>query len=341
MNVAEIKNSATLSDVIGKYIELKPKGPEHWGCCPFHGERTGSFQVQNERRSWHCYGCGEHGDVIDFVMKIENCTIGQAADIITGSSEYTKRDGAALPPIVDPYAVLEPVTDTIADQDMPRPGEWFRAWNPKPTEKFPEGRFVNYRAQMVHPFRLVDYMLIGMTVRIVMPDRKIVPMMRRIWKDGRKEWAHFPFKNPRSLYLLETINPENKNPILVVEGEKCADYVRRHIGCTVITWAGGTNAAKFTDWSPLRGRNILLWPDNDPEGMGAMLGKMHEGKFQKGVCHFARESGALDVKYLEPDAAKEKGYDVADMITKDRMSRAAILEWMALHLTVIPENSGS
>jgi len=50
-------------------IELRQRGRDFWALCPFHEDRTPSFKVSPERKSFHCFGCGEHGDGIDFVMK--------------------------------------------------------------------------------------------------------------------------------------------------------------------------------------------------------------------------------------------------------------------------------
>ncbi len=59
-------------DVAGRYMKLKRTGSGYMGLCPFHGEKTPSFHVSDTRQFYHCFGCGESGDVISFVMKIEN-----------------------------------------------------------------------------------------------------------------------------------------------------------------------------------------------------------------------------------------------------------------------------
>jgi len=49
-------------------IELKRRGRDFWACCPFHADKSPSFKVSPERQSFHCFGCGAHGDVFDFTM---------------------------------------------------------------------------------------------------------------------------------------------------------------------------------------------------------------------------------------------------------------------------------
>src|SRR4051812_47821254 len=56
--------------------------------------------------------------------------------------------------------------------------------------------------------------------------------------------------------------------VIVVEGEKCRDALASATGRTVVSWAGGTQGVKHTDWSPLGGRNVVIWPDADGPGLG-------------------------------------------------------------------------
>lgn len=70
--VDEIKSRCDIVDVIGRYVTLKRAGSIYKGLCPFHNEKTPSFAVYESKQFFNCYGCGAAGDVISFVMKIEN-----------------------------------------------------------------------------------------------------------------------------------------------------------------------------------------------------------------------------------------------------------------------------
>lgn len=68
----ELRARLSVVDVVGRVVPLNKKGQNYWGCCPFHNEKTPSFSVNEEKGFYHCFGCGEHGDIISFTMKHNN-----------------------------------------------------------------------------------------------------------------------------------------------------------------------------------------------------------------------------------------------------------------------------
>lgn len=68
----ELRARLSVVDVVGRVVPLARKGQNYWGCCPFHNEKTPSFSVNEEKGFYHCFGCGEHGDIISFTMKHGN-----------------------------------------------------------------------------------------------------------------------------------------------------------------------------------------------------------------------------------------------------------------------------
>lgn len=64
-----LKEEILLSSEISKYIKLKKSGNLFWGLCPFHHEKTPSFAVNDQKAFFHCFGCGQHGDIFSFTMK--------------------------------------------------------------------------------------------------------------------------------------------------------------------------------------------------------------------------------------------------------------------------------
>ena len=70
--IEEIKIRNDIAEVISDYIQLRPSGSNYKGLCPFHNEKTPSFHVSSSKQIYKCFGCGEGGDVISFIMKVEN-----------------------------------------------------------------------------------------------------------------------------------------------------------------------------------------------------------------------------------------------------------------------------
>ena len=74
----EVRTRATLAEVVGRRVRLVKKGHEFQGLCPFHNEKTPSFTVNEDKGFYHCFGCGEHGSIFDFIMKTENMAFPEA-----------------------------------------------------------------------------------------------------------------------------------------------------------------------------------------------------------------------------------------------------------------------
>ncbi|HTZ58201.1 MAG TPA: DNA primase [Acidobacteriaceae bacterium] len=78
-----VKQQADIVKIVGEYITLKKAGAQNFtGLCPFHGEKTPSFSVHAVRQFYHCFGCGEGGDVFSFVQKIENLGFTEAVKVV-------------------------------------------------------------------------------------------------------------------------------------------------------------------------------------------------------------------------------------------------------------------
>lgn len=89
----EIKSRLSVEEVIGEYISIQSAGSSYRCLCPFHNERTPSMMISPNKGIWHCFGCGEGGDIFAFVSKIENITKQEAL------TKLAKRAGVKLDPI--------------------------------------------------------------------------------------------------------------------------------------------------------------------------------------------------------------------------------------------------
>lgn len=99
--INEVKDANEIVDVISQYIQVKAAGSSYKALCPFHNEKTPSFIINKEKQFYKCFGCGEGGDVINFIMKMENLDFTESVKLlarranieidITESSEEIKK----------------------------------------------------------------------------------------------------------------------------------------------------------------------------------------------------------------------------------------------------------
>ncbi len=87
--VAEIKHTADIVDIVSESVRLKKTGRNYVGLCPFHSEKTPSFTVSADKQIFHCFGCGEGGDVFRFVMKHQGLDFTEA--VVTLARRYGVR----------------------------------------------------------------------------------------------------------------------------------------------------------------------------------------------------------------------------------------------------------
>lgn len=76
----ELRSRITVSDIVGKRVKLTRAGREYKACCPFHNEKSPSFYVNDDKQFYHCFGCGAHGSIIDFVMRHDNQSFPEAVE---------------------------------------------------------------------------------------------------------------------------------------------------------------------------------------------------------------------------------------------------------------------
>ncbi|HEU5348982.1 MAG TPA: DNA primase [Ktedonobacterales bacterium] len=80
--IERIKQKLDIVEEIGAVVSLKKSGKAYKGLCPFHGERTPSFYVFPDKQDWHCFGCGERGDLITFVQKQQSLDFREALELL-------------------------------------------------------------------------------------------------------------------------------------------------------------------------------------------------------------------------------------------------------------------
>src|SRR3954451_22004172 len=82
----ELRARTVLSAVIAPTVKLIRAGREWKACCPFHNEKSPSFTVNDDKGFFHCFGCGAHGDVIGFAMRIDRLSFPEAGERLAGEA---------------------------------------------------------------------------------------------------------------------------------------------------------------------------------------------------------------------------------------------------------------
>ncbi len=137
-DIAAVRERSEIADVVGEYLQLRPAGGGHLkGLCPFHDERTPSFNVTPGKELYHCFSCGEGGDVIKFVMKIESLSFGEAIERLAARAgvELRYEQGGYVPGqetgqrrrLIDAHRVAQEFYTERMHADSGRPAQSFLA----------------------------------------------------------------------------------------------------------------------------------------------------------------------------------------------------------------------
>ncbi|MFB6448379.1 phage/plasmid primase, P4 family [Bradyrhizobium tunisiense] len=128
------------------------------------------------------------------------------------------------------------------------------------------------------------------------------------------------------LYGLETLGDARQ--VIVVADEECCDALARETGRAVVSWAGGTQGVKRTDWTPLKGRNVVIWPDADAPGLGTA------NEIAAILVAIGSTARVMDIMRDDPP----KGWDCADAIRDgwdkarlDTFMRETVRAWTPPH----------
>lgn len=162
------------------------------------------------------------------------------------------------------------------------------------------------------------------TVRYNKPNNKksFLPFS---WSEELNQWVNKLPPPPRPLYGLRNINSEY---VLVCEGEKATDAaakITKDVGYSCVTWSCGSQAYKNTDWSPLEGKKVLLWPDEDDPGVKAM----------NGVYECIKDI-AKEIKIIGVDAGSNTKNDAYDFL-KDGKKWEDVKSWASPMIRVLKE----
>lgn len=297
MDLKELKNKVNIVDVIRlKGVNLVQHGNRLHGLCPFHNERTPSFVVNESKQFYKCFGCGESGDVISFLQKKYGMTISEVKKELGDVTEDTNYVVPVYTKVKSKWQPIIPIPSGIHPQSF----------------QHLEHNIPNN----IYTWRDVNGNVVGYTCRFNTADGKKIVLPFGYMTNGNT--SMFQYKSfGRHFYNQNLIHQNPSKTIIVVEGEKCADFGQARTETVVYTtWVGGSNNLYGLDFSIFKGRNIVLWPDNDyshtyPDG------KLKEWKNQPGnavMIEFAKniQDVANAIFWVNNPDNVPCGWDIAD-----------------------------
>jgi uncharacterized protein (DUF927 family) len=280
-------------------------------CC-FHDEENGSFGVNLDTGAFRCFGCGANGgSVIDFTMLRDGLDFdGARAEL---ADRYQIEPGPA--PTRPPAKAKTRKRKAAPKPPAPIPPDALKS---RPTAHPSRGR-----PSATYEYRDPAGRTIVFVLRFDPPKgRKVFTPLR--WTEGAG-WQWKTLEEPRPLYGLDAIAARPAAPVVLCEGEKAADAAGELMPEAVATTTmHGARAADTSDFSPLRGRRLLIWPDNDQPG----------AEYAETAAKLAREAGAesvaiLDLASLAADGDLPIEFDAADALADgwDAGRFAAAARW--------------
>ena len=344
-----LKDTVRLSDLIGQSVRLERAGHDFKGCCPFHEERTPSFHVNDGKGFYHCFGCGEHGDAVDWLGARHGMKFHEAVRYLENRSGITLPEAVNLAgPAVRKGPEWTPVFPVPAGAPplIGSDGRTARIFNPKRAGT-PKER-ATYRPKHVASYQDVNGNRIGYVIRVEIrdrdaaKDRKFTPQVTWVIPSDAPEgadpakvgrWALWPMGDGRPLYHAEKLARNPDAPVIVVAGEKKADALQAVMGeaAVVVSWAGGDHGRHHVDYTPLADRDVTVWPDADLSGIKAALGEEdRKGVIRAGACTLIERAGAASVSVVIPPEGLPKGWDCGDLV-KEGGGLEAVRDFLDRH----------
>ncbi len=239
--------------------------------------QCGSISIANsgnKKGLWHRFSTGQKGNIFDLIKESQG--LNNKKEAIEWSKNYL---GLNNKPIVN---IASEKSNNIKPLNLDDNNITKLIPVPKNATKFnPEKTFYyilkdkNNYIEAVHEYRNIKNELCGYVIRIkdVKQNKKqTLPVIYAEDKSGKRGWVIKGFDDNRSLYNEQKLTNNNK-PILIVEGEKTADFAAKlYPELTVLSWCGGANGYRKSNWSVLKNREVLIWPDNDKAGFEAAKG---------------------------------------------------------------------
>lgn len=298
-----LRDNNPLSEYIGARLNVKREGREWVASCPFHEEKTPSFKINDAKGLFYCFGCGENGDIFDFVQKHYRCDFPTACEYLGGTP--TPAEGAR-----PKLKLVHPAVEPLRPAPVPDSHDEFKAGIPIIAWKPDDNRIITYHPDHVWAYKTAEGDITHYTIRINFADgKKIFIPLRPVYRGETIVWAAAHMDTPRPLYGLERL--AHTGEVYLCEGEKSAD------ACQTLLSAASLSAPKGNvDYSPLARRDVTVWADADEAG------QKHAERVASALIGIANR-----VRIVPWDQSKAKGWDAADEYAEGTFP-SDILKWI-------------
>ena len=288
---------ACLETLVREWLPAGKKSGNEWEVGNLSGGEGSSLKINLTKGLWKDFASDAGGgDPISLLAAIRSISQGDAARELAARL-------AIQPPAPATKGDWQPI---IAPASAPAPtfrhhkhGEPAKVWR----------------------YATADGDTIGYIARYDTANGKEIIPRTYCQQGDRREWRWTAFGKPRPLYGLDLLAAQPGAGVVIVEGEKAADAARAICPGMVVTWPGGSKAVRYADWTPLKGRKVLIWPDADEPGLQAA-----------GEVMRALRGIAATVRIVPIPAGVAKGWDLADAVDEG-WDRARLIE----HIKAMPE----
>lgn len=316
-----IRASVPLENVLLAHgVELKRTGNSYMALCIWHDETNPSMHVYQSPKDGYqrafCFSCGHGGDVMDVYGQLNGLSVKtdfvKIMDALEGEILGNGKRFANIVP-EKPFK-RKPITFEVPPPDSLPPFNYAKIYNRSTEEWIAMGAPVGTWC-----FRTPDGKPWYYEARYELTDKETGEVKKepRCWIYGSKEpmppkwWLqHAPA--PRPIYGLDKIAKANQ--VLIFEGARKAEYAHKILGIACSAWAGGANAVRHQDWSPLKDKNVVIVPDADDAGRYAA----------KNIAEHAHKVGAASIHIINVDDMP-KGWDICDRADWTRESLVEFL----------------
>jgi putative DNA primase/helicase len=261
-----------------------------------YDKNPGSFRINMKDGYYRDFATNEGGDILELFAKINGLTMAEAASKLMSNDRIPITINQIK--IEERDELVTPVPDSV---------------------HFPTCFHMEYGApNAIYQYRGENDDLLMIVARYSHDGKKQIRPYTYRRTDTGCSWKVKAFGDNSPLYGLNRLLQSPKKPVVVVEGEKCVDVLQAMLdGFVVVSWQGGSNSVNKTDWTPLHGKQVYLWADNDEAGKKAMsdIKIIISGKAK-----------TFDVKIPDDRPAK---WDAADAVLIDNMRKDEIIALIA------------